>query len=198
MSRIECETREEKVHEVERKIGRILSNGLYIDVFPIDGCPASLFGVLWLRFRFMTLLGVQRYIEKRFWSYSWRGRILWLWGCVCSRLFLKINTIPDVAEAKERLGRRYDYEKCSKVMRLPSGTTRMIIQDVHDKKTWGEGRTMRFCGLQVPLPSDYDEYLRSMYGDYMKLPPEEKRHSTHVGDQYFPWWLGPRKQVVGV
>lgn len=192
------ETREEKVHEVENKIGHILSNGLYIDIFPIDGCPASFFGTLWLRLRFLTLLGVQRYIEKRFWLYSWRGRIMWLWGWFCSALFLKIKTISDVAEAKERLGRRYDYEKSSKVMRLPSGTTRLVIQDVHDKKIWGDGRVMRFCDLKVTLPSEYDEYLRSMYGDYMKIPPAEKRISTHVGDKYFPWWLGPRGQAEGV
>ena len=32
-----------------------------------------------------------------------------------------------------------------------------------------------FCGF-----SDYDSYLRCAYGDYMKLPPEEKRHSEHM------------------
>ena len=121
-----------------------------------------------------------------------------MWGWFCSALFLKIKTISDVAEAKERLGRRYDYEKSSKVMRLPSGTTRLVIQDVHDKKIWGDGRMMRFCDLKVTLPSEYDEYLRSMYGDYMKIPPAEKRISTHVGDKYFPWWLGPRGQAEGV
>ena len=29
------------------------------------------------------------------------------------------------------------------------------------------------------IPSDYDVILRNLYGDYMKLPPEEKRVYAH-------------------
>jgi lipopolysaccharide cholinephosphotransferase len=27
----------------------------------------------------------------------------------------------------------------------------------------------------LPVPNRYGDYLRKVYGDYMKLPPEEKR-----------------------
>lgn len=33
--------------------------------------------------------------------------------------------------------------------------------------------------LQVKVPKEYDEVLKSSYGDYMKLPPEEMRTPTH-------------------
>ena len=36
-----------------------------------------------------------------------------------------------------------------------------------------------FEGLTVPAPVGYDTYLRGLYGDYMQLPPEEKRVSLH-------------------
>ena len=36
-----------------------------------------------------------------------------------------------------------------------------------------------FEQFKFPLPIGYDNYLRSVYGDYMKLPPEEKRVSHH-------------------
>ena len=32
-----------------------------------------------------------------------------------------------------------------------------------------------FEGLQVPGFANYDIYLTNLYGDYMKLPPEDKR-----------------------
>lgn len=32
---------------------------------------------------------------------------------------------------------------------------------------------------------DYDVYLRSLYGDYMKLPPEEKRITHHMFEAYW-------------
>ena len=30
--------------------------------------------------------------------------------------------------------------------------------------------------------SDYDTYLKLMYGDYMQLPPEDKRYPYPVSD----------------
>ena len=29
------------------------------------------------------------------------------------------------------------------------------------------------------VPIDYDLYLKSAYGDYMKLPPEDQRENRH-------------------
>ena len=40
-------------------------------------------------------------------------------------------------------------------------------------------RPREFEGLTVPAPVGYDTYLRGLYGDYMQLPPEEKRVSLH-------------------
>ena len=31
----------------------------------------------------------------------------------------------------------------------------------------------------MPAPVGYDTYLRGLYGDYMQLPPEDKRVSLH-------------------
>jgi lipopolysaccharide cholinephosphotransferase len=33
--------------------------------------------------------------------------------------------------------------------------------------------TLKFEGIEFPVPHDYDHMLRLMYGDYMKLPAEE-------------------------
>ncbi len=34
-----------------------------------------------------------------------------------------------------------------------------------------------FSGITVMIPNHYDKVLRTQYGDYMKLPPEDKRYS---------------------
>ena len=42
-----------------------------------------------------------------------------------------------------------------------------------------------FEGRQFRIPKEYDKYLSQIYGDYMQLPPEEKRVSTHT---FEAWW----------
>ena len=39
--------------------------------------------------------------------------------------------------------------------------------------------TMKFEDTFFPAPKFYDEYLKRAYGDYMKLPPENKRGNKH-------------------
>lgn len=40
--------------------------------------------------------------------------------------------------------------------------------------------TVRFEDTTFPAPRDYDAYLTDLYGDYMKLPPPDKRESHAV------------------
>ena len=35
-----------------------------------------------------------------------------------------------------------------------------------------------FSGKDYYIPNDYDYYLKSIYGDYMKIPPEEDRYNA--------------------
>lgn len=48
-----------------------------------------------------------------------------------------------------------------------------------DKKVFSDFIDVEFEGKMFKAPVGYDEWLRSFYGDYMRLPPEEKRVSHH-------------------
>ena len=49
------------------------------------------------------------------------------------------------------------------------------------KKKWYKTRTeLPVRGRNFYVPGEYQESLRSYYGDYMQLPPEEMRYPDHV------------------
>jgi len=39
-----------------------------------------------------------------------------------------------------------------------------------------------FCGIQVPLFNDVEHYLENLYGDYMIIPPKDKRENHYIID----------------
>jgi lipopolysaccharide cholinephosphotransferase len=51
-----------------------------------------------------------------------------------------------------------------------------------EKDFYEEYSMLPFEGIPMRVPTQYDKYLTRCYGDYMQLPPEEKRvplHSTN-------------------
>lgn len=47
------------------------------------------------------------------------------------------------------------------------------------KEIYGKGREATFEGLKVIVPEHVEEYLTRRYGDFMSLPPENKRYGHH-------------------
>ncbi len=63
-------------------------------------------------------------------------------------------------------------------------------KEIAPAEWYGNGADAVFEGIHVKVPSDYDKWLTQVYGDYMQLPPEEKRvthHFTEVIDPYKPY-----------
>lgn len=51
--------------------------------------------------------------------------------------------------------------------------------ELKEKKQYEEYAFLPFEGIQVKVPKEYDAVLRSTYGDYMVLPPEDMRVPHH-------------------
>ena len=59
---------------------------------------------------------------------------------------------------------------------------------------YGEGTEVTFEGLSVMGPSQWENWLTRIYGDYMQLPPVEKRVSHHYAERIAldePWGENP-------
>jgi len=47
------------------------------------------------------------------------------------------------------------------------------------KDIYGPGIKMKFEDIEAVIPLKYDEYLKRRFGNYMELPPENKRYGHH-------------------
>ena len=48
---------------------------------------------------------------------------------------------------------------------------------IYKKSDFKDGVKVKFEDIEVNVPEKYDEILTNLYGDYMKLPPEEERYN---------------------
>ena len=52
-------------------------------------------------------------------------------------------------------------------------------REVFEKEMFEDIIKVDFCGYRFKAPANYDHYLKNLYGDYMEIPPLEKRE-LHV------------------
>lgn len=148
--------------------------GVYIDIFPLDGIQG---GVQIRQMKFLSmllntkkaLLGKHRSLLKN--SLIVFGKII-LFAVSKRRILKKMN----------RISNSLSYEKASNVCVLCSTTAE---REIFDKRLFTDYVYVPFENYQFRVPSNYDQYLKQCYGDYMTLPSEEERQSTHL---FKAWW----------
>lgn len=169
---------------------------VYIDVFPKDGIKDHLWGSRCLC-KTSEILGLVQWFNK-FSIYAWKNRgnklqkgIAW-----CGRKMIKDPNVP--VRLQDRLihwnQRKNPVENCQFVTTLTNGEYHKIAP----KECFDEFVLKEFEGILFRCPIGYDTYLRCLYpGDYMQLPPEEKRQKTHNTHAY---WVSPeaKQQTLGL
>jgi lipopolysaccharide cholinephosphotransferase len=147
--------------------------GLNIDIFPLDVAPDDdvAMGKMLKRSRFyQQLLKVKLSRISSQWSFSRNleiagGRIL-LFPFSTGYFSSKIDTIA---------------QSCSsgKTARRGCMVWGYKEREILDNAVFASSVPVEFEKLVFPAPVLYDTYLSSLYGDYMQLPPEEKRMTHH-------------------
>ena len=60
-----------------------------------------------------------------------------------------------------------------------------IERELIERKYFDNMIEMEFEGKRFYAPEGYEKYLTNLYGDYMQMPPKEKRVASHRGKI---WW----------
>lgn len=183
------ETRREYVENVEKESGRCLSNGIFVDIFPIDGYPESSLERIWTKAIVVFLSSIVRFRCTNFREQTGKGKMVWISGLGVSCLMPWLG--GQWCKRKcENLLRRHAFAD-SRICGRASLRLTLLNKAPLPTDVWGDGHHVLFNGIHVPVPRDFDSYLRLYYGDYMKLPPLKERHLSHAEAIRYPWWLGP-------
>jgi len=149
--------------------------GIFIDIFPLDDVPDSTIGRILQDWRCFVLRKI---------LYSEVGRVSDSESRLSRRIYSMLAKIPvDVVFASlKRMTRnnRNSNENDVRVLTFKAAgklyTKNSLKSRYGVKKEWlREFSEYEFEGHTLMGPKNYDDYLKYMYGDYMKLPPEEKR-----------------------
>jgi len=152
---------------VEDRLDGIIE-GIYIDIFPLDGAGNS-----W------------KHAKARYWGYYWKQGLLYN-----NQDHGMKRTLP------RRLVQRY--ARSQNVKKLYLNLEKWMKAVSYDKSSiignyagaWGLKEFMPKNTMEIPVLYEFENlkfygsndahgYLTSLYGDYMKLPPLEKRKSHH-------------------
>ena len=151
--------------------------GISIDIFPLDLTPDGMQRIAKKWFRLRSLYTTYRDSLAR---YSFGDMIRMLvhkqYGILFKSMYNRIS-----AKRQKEIKRSYfDYEKS-----LNSANGFHYVSYTENgmyvfEKEWYDGYIMiPFEDFEVRLCKGYDSYLKYLYGDYMTLPPVEKRQSEH-------------------
>ena len=139
--------------------------GVYLDIWPLDAVSDK----RWqrrLHFSAYKVLNRLIYMRNRDPYKRGHGVSSW-WPRIVQALF-KNGTL---LRWMHKLQTACDFDKCDKVCMLDNGERSIISKSViGERKDGYEFEGHRFYG-----PEDYDTYLRALYGEYMTIPPENKR-----------------------
>ena len=72
---------------------------------------------------------------------------------------------------------KYNWDDCKYVTELVGSIKGMLIK--HPKEDFDNVVLKDFEGYKIPVMAGYKRYLKEIWGDYMQLPPEEKRVAKH-------------------
>lgn len=156
------------------KTKRNCRRGIYIDVFPLDGVGTS-----------------KEEANKNFQKVDRINMFLMTRTCAVTkrRSFLKNATIVfsglipscvlndhDLVLRVEKMAASFSYANSVYIANLMGAYRK---REIMEKRIFGKPTEYRFENIVVDGVEHYDEFLSHIYGDWRKLPPEDKRKTTH-------------------
>lgn len=149
-----------------------ITHGVALDILPLDGYPnGKLQRKLQCLWAFTYSLFCAQLIPVN------HGKKVALLGRVALSLVPSRRVRYCIWRMAEKHMTKYSIKDCEGITELCSGPGYM--RNWYPKKAFERAVYLPFEDGEMPIPIGYDEYLKIAFGNYMILPPEEKREAHH-------------------
>ena len=159
---------------IENGVEKIKDYGVYIDVFPVDVIPNN--NSYWEKISFLKkLLGYR--ISTRTPKNIFKKTIRMVYKPIMK--LVDINTFTKLMDKEAKKYASQDFSRVGNSV-WGDGKGEEVDSSVFENYT-----DVFFDNKKVRIISDYDSYLKSVFGNYMQLPPIEEQVRWH---DFKAWW----------
>lgn len=154
-----CKVRDRKSYFEDKEHGNLKENGIFLDIIPMEKVP----------------------------SMKWKEKMDYLYGH-CIRAIHNYTTKADKARSLAVFPAAWCLLQLTRFANLFSSSDMIAHRygwkayNSFSAKDTFPVKDMDFDGTMVMVPNNPDAVLKSMFGDYMRIPPEDKRpqHSGRI------------------
>lgn len=153
--------------------------GVYIDIFPIDGFPNNYEEAVDLYSKVTKLRKKLGYAIHQFFAFK---------GNIVTRVFKSLYILPYkiigyhyYLNRLDKVSRTYDYDQCENIGCICFGEG---IQEIMKKSDYEPFVTYDFMDIKINVPNNYEYYLQSIYSDWRELPDKKDRVTKHKMEAY--------------
>lgn len=151
---------------------KLMNLGIYIDVFPLDNAPDD---PVLRKKQAQKLQRIRKFKSYRIpYSYSYKKWKRYAHYIVS--MLLSWIPVYSINQYQQNQMTKYANQDTQCICSMSSQYA--YAKQCMDREIYGTPVLLEFEGRQYYAPQRYTQYLTQLYGDYMQLPPIEKRNAN--------------------
>lgn len=161
--------------------------GIFLDIFLIEDIPQNKV----IRTVKGSLCNLLEFIASQVYTHDSKDpdirKLLRKTGLTSYAIRTLVGTLFSFNSASEwfdRVDKMASWKPENTLYGFPTGR-KHYFGEIFDRSVFFPPRSVEFCGIQAPVFNDTDTYLKNLYGDYMQIPPVEKREKHFLKELSF-------------
>lgn len=146
--------------------------GVYVDIFPLDNAPDD---EKKRQKQAKKLVRIRKFKDLRI-PYSYSRKKIRRYVRYGISFLLSWMPIRKINAYQQKVMKQYNGQKTACICSMASHYS--YAKQCMPREIYGTPVLLEFEGRQYYAPAQHIEYLQRLFGDYMQLPPEEKRQAN--------------------